>query len=238
VGAFLTVALSAAPALARQHASLTDSQIKAQIEERLDKKDISRVAVGVNGGNVSLSGTVTNAWEKQTALEQAMKVKNVVGVENDLKVRSAEDDTVVASEIAKKVRRYTRYTIFDDINIQVDNGVATLTGRVTMPYKADDIADLTARVDGVTEVRNEIQTLPVSIEDDRLRASISRQIYRNPLFSNYAIQVNPPIHIIVENGRVTLTGAVGSEVELRKAEFIARSTFGVFEVTNNLRVDR
>jgi osmotically-inducible protein OsmY len=236
VGALMTIVLSAAPALAQNRASLTDSRIQAQIEERLQKKDIDRVSVGVNQGTVSLSGTVDNAWEKTTAVEQAMKVKDVVGVANGLDVRRGESDEALASKIASKVRNYTRYTIFDDVNIEVNAGVATLTGRVTMPYKADDLAGLTSRVAGVQEVHNEIQTLPVSINDDRLRASIARQIYRDPVFSNYAFMVNPPVHIIVENGRVTLTGAVGSEVELRKAEMIARTTFGVFEVTNRLKI--
>jgi hyperosmotically inducible protein len=145
-------------------------------------------------------------------------------------------DEIIAEQIAKKLRRYTRYTIFDDVNIGVDAGVVTLSGRVTMPYKADDMVRLASRIEGVREVRNDIKTLPVSIHDDRLRASIARQIYRDPLFSNYAIQVNPPIHIIVEHGRVTLTGAVGSKVEWQKAEMIARTTFGVFNVENRLLI--
>jgi osmotically-inducible protein OsmY len=236
VSALVTIAMSAVPAVAQERASLTDRQIQAQIEQRLEKKDIDRVAVGVNGGTVSLSGNVPSAWAKKTAVEQALKVKDVVGVANDLAVTHAESDQALAAQIASKVRRYTRYTIFDDVNIGVEGGVATLTGRVTMPYKADDLGDLASRVEGVQEVRNQIQTLPVSIYDDRIRASIARQIYRNPLFSNYAIQVNPPIHIIVEGGRVTLTGAVASQVELVKAEAIARSTFGVFNVENQLRV--
>jgi len=187
VGAIVTVALSAVPALAQERASLSDRQIQSQIEQRLDKKDIDRIAVGVTDGSVSLSGTVPNAWAKKTAIEQAMKVKDVVAVASALSVRRAESDVALASQIASKVRQYTRYTIFDDVNIEVDNGVATLTGRVTMPYKADDLANITSRVAGVEDVRNQIETLPVSIEDDRIRTSLARQIYRNPLFSNYAI---------------------------------------------------
>jgi hyperosmotically inducible protein len=237
-GAVVAVALSASPALAQGRPSLTDRQIQSQIEQRLDKKDIARVAVGVTDGTVSLSGTVPNAWAKKTAVEQALKVKDVVGVANSLSVARSESDEILANKVASKVRRYVQYGIFDDVNIGVDEGVVTLSGRVTMPYKADDLAEIASRVEGVQEVRNELGTLPVSISDDRLRGSISRQIYRNPLFSNYAIQVNPPIHIVVENGHVTLAGAVGSEVERVQAEMIARTTLGVFGVENRLRVDR
>jgi hyperosmotically inducible protein len=237
VAALVLVAAGAMPVFAQEGTPLTDRQIQAQIERRLEKKDINRVAVGVHEGSVSLTGTVSSAWEKKTALEQAMKVKNVVGVASELTIARGDSDSVVANEIARQVRRYTSYTIFDDVNVGVESGVATLTGRVTMPYKAEEIADITARVEGVQEVRNDLQTLPVSIHDDRLRVSIARQIYRDPLFSRYAIQANPPIHVIVERGRVTLTGAVGSKVERQKAEMIARLTFGVFEVTNSLRID-
>lgn len=146
-------------------------------------------------------------------------------------------DRAIAERIAGKVRRYTNYTIFDDINIGVDHGIVTLSGRVTMEYKAKDIARIAARVQGVTEVNNEIETLPVSIYDDRLRSTLARQIYRDPVFDRYAIHVNPPIHIIVERGNVTLAGFVNSPLERQKAEFIARSTFGVFDVENRLQID-
>ena len=230
------VAMHAAPALAQQRMSPTDRQIQAQVEQRLQKKEIDRVAVGVSEGTVSLSGTVPNAWAKNEAVKQAMKVESVVGVANNLSVRRAESDQALANQIASKVRRYTSYTIFDDVQIAVDQGVATLSGRVTMPYKADDLGRIASRVPGVQEVKNEIGALPVSIHDDRLRRSLARQIYRDPLFSTYAFHAYPPIHIVVENGRVTLAGAVGSEVERVKAEMIARTTFGVFNVENRLVV--
>jgi hyperosmotically inducible protein len=236
-GAVITIAVSASPAFAQGRPALTDRQIQGQIEQRLDKKNIARVNVGVTEGTVSLSGTVPNAWAKKTAVEQALKVKDVIGVANTLSVTRSESDEILANKVAASVRRYVSYGVFDDVNIGVDQGVVTLSGRVTMPYKADDLANIASRVDGVQEVRNELGTLPVSIYDDRLRYSIVRQIYRNPLFSTYAFQAYPPIHIIVENGRVTLAGAVGSEVERVQAEMIARTTSGVFGVENRLRVN-
>jgi osmotically-inducible protein OsmY len=145
---------------------------------------------------------------------------------------------MLANEIAKRTRQYVYYTMYDDVEGSVHHGVVTLTGKVTMPYKASDIGDLVARVPGVREVDNEISTLPVSMFDDQLRVAIASQIYRDPLFWNYAIEVNPPIHVVVEHGHVTLTGVVNSEVERRKAETVARMTSGVFSVDNKLRLDR
>jgi osmotically-inducible protein OsmY len=170
------------------------------------------------------------APQSQAPVEQKLEAKSL-----DVVAR-AQNDTALAHQIASQVRRYVHYSIFDDVNVEVEGGVATLSGRVTMPYKAKDLARAAAKVRGVSEVKNELSVLPVSISDDRLRRSIARQIYGNGLFQPYAFQVNPPIHIIVERGQVLLTGAVSSEVERVKAEMIARSTFGVFGVQNRLVV--
>jgi hyperosmotically inducible protein len=142
----------------------------------------------------------------------------------------------VLNDISRTVNRYTHFTIFDDVNAQVNEGVVTLTGKVTMPYKRDDIMKRVADVDGVVEVRDNIQVLPVSQSDDQLRYQISRAIYGNPNFWNYAIGPNPPIHIIVDHGHVTLTGVVNNDVD----RMIARSLvtqFGVFSVKNQLKTD-
>jgi hyperosmotically inducible protein len=145
-------------------------------------------------------------------------------------------DFQIFKDIASSVERYTRFTIFDDVNAHVKDGVVTLTGRVTMPYKRDDIGRRVASVDGVREVRNEIEALPVSQFDDELRYRIARAIYGNSNFWNYAIMANPPIHIVVERGRVTLTGVVGSEVDRMLARSLA-SGYGAFSVTNELKTD-
>ncbi|MGE5244447.1 MAG: BON domain-containing protein [Betaproteobacteria bacterium] len=145
-------------------------------------------------------------------------------------------DLQVFNDISKTVNRYTRYTIFDDVNASVDHGVVTLTGKVTMPYKRDEIARRVAKVDGVRQVQNHLEVLPVSIEDARLRYRIARAIYGNAAFWSDAAMVNPPIHIVVEHGRVTLTGVVGSETDRMLARALA-SQFGVMSVTNQLKTD-
>jgi osmotically-inducible protein OsmY len=172
----------------------------------------------------------------QDAPQSQVQVMSSTGAKSLDAMARAQNDAALANQIARQVRRYVNYSIFDDVNIEVEGGVATLSGRVTMPYKAKDLGRVATKVRGVTEVKNELEVLPVSIGDDRLRRSIARQIYGNGLFQPYAFHVNPPIHIIVERGNVTLTGAVSSEVERVKAEMIVRSTFGVFGVENRLVV--
>lgn len=142
----------------------------------------------------------------------------------------------VFNDIAKQVQRYVYFTIFDDVNASIDHGVVTLTGRVTMPFKKDEIEKRVARVDGVDRVLNRIEVLPVSTFDDALRYQIARSIYRNPSFWHYASMANPPIHIIVEHGRVTLTGVVQDNVERMLARSLATG-FNAFSVTNELKTE-
>jgi len=145
-------------------------------------------------------------------------------------------DFQVAKDIATTVLRYSQFTIFDDVSANVKDGVVTLTGKVTMPYKRSDIEKRIAKVDGVRSVYDQISVLPVSQFDDELRYRIARSIYNNSNFWNYAIMPNPPIHIVVEHGRVTLTGVVQSDVDRMLARSLA-TQFGALSVTNSLRTD-
>ena len=144
-------------------------------------------------------------------------------------------DLQVFNDIAKSVNRYAYFTILDDVDVAVKDGVVTLSGKVTMPYKSQDIEKRVAKVDGVSEVLNRISVLPVSQFDDQLRYRIARSIYGSGHFANYS-RVNPPIHVIVDHGRVTLTGVVNSEVDRMLARSLA-TQFGAFSVTNNLKTD-
>ena len=103
-------------------------------------------------------------------------------------------------EVQREVLRYPHFTVFDSIHATVENGVVTLTGKVTMPYKRNDIAKRVGGVTGVSNVVNDIEVLPVSQFDDELRVGIARAIYGNPHFLGYGSMVNPPIHIIVDRG--------------------------------------
>ena len=139
-------------------------------------------------------------------------------------------------EVQKQVLRYPHFTIFDSVNAQIEEGVVTLTGKVTMPYKSRDIERRVGRVAGIQQVDNRIEVLPASQFDDRLRDGIARAIYGHHAFARYASMVNPPIHVVVERGRVTLEGVVHNEVERMIARSIATS-FVAFDVRNLLKTD-
>ena len=129
------------------------------------------------------------------------------------------------------------YGIFDYVEGWVDNGVVALTGYVTHEAKANNVARLVSRVHGVKEVQNQIEVLPTSQFDDRLRVELAKNIYGNDLFWNYAIQNNPSVRIIVNNLRVTLGGVVISEFDQRVAADIVRQTVGVLTFRNNLAIE-
>ena len=148
----------------------------------------------------------------------------------------AQERLQLFRDVQKQVLRYPHFTIFDSVNAQISDDVITLTGRVTMPYKRDDIAKRVARISGAHQVRNEIEVLPVSQFDDDLRLRVARAIYGNPNFRHFAAMANPPIHVIVERGRVTLEGVVQSDVDRMLARSIAGS-FLSFDITNALKTE-
>jgi osmotically-inducible protein OsmY len=240
LGVILAGALGLAPVVSAAAPDETsDAAIRAKVEQKLQSEDLTNGTgpfVEVKDGMVSLTGVTKNLYAKNRSVAAAMQVAGVTAVQDRLEVPAGESDQKVREAIAREVRRYPFFTIYDDVNVIVDGGNATLVGRVTMPFKADEIAQKVSKVAGVQSIKNELATLPTNIGDERLRAVLGYRIYGNSMFREYASRVNPPIHVIVEHGRVALTGAVRSEVEKRQAEIIARSTFGVFSVDNRLQV--
>src|SRR6185295_19430219 len=123
-----------------------------------------------------------------------------------------------------------------DVTANVKDGVVTLTGKVTTPYKQDEIVKRVKKLRGVTEVRNQITVFPASKFDDDLRIRIRDAIYNHSNFWDYASLAKPPIHIIVEGSHVTLTGIVHSDVDRRLAQSLAMQA-GAANVNNNLKTD-
>jgi hyperosmotically inducible protein len=146
-------------------------------------------------------------------------------------------DDAIAQKVMHEIRSYPYFTIFDDLNFRVDNGTVQLTGEVTQPWKKSALAKSVAGIPGVV-LDDELKVLPLSPFDDRLRAQIARAIYRDPVLSRYSIQVVPPIHIIVDNGHVTLTGVVNTDLEKQVAGVRANSSMSFGLVTNDLRVEQ
>jgi len=130
------------------------------------------------------------------------------------------------------------YGVFDNLLYKVStDGTVTLLGEVSRPTLKSDAARAMMEIEGVERIDNQIKVLPVSPNDDRIRLATYRKIYGNSVLSQYQLRAVPPIHIIVENGHVTLEGAVARQMEKQVAEMQANSISGVFSVANNLRVE-
>jgi len=147
-----------------------------------------------------------------------------------------KENLQVFRDVQQQVLQYPHFTIFDSVNAQVDNGTVILTGKVTMPYKKNDLERRVRKLASVERLDNRIEVLPVSQFDDDLRFRIARAIYSNPNFRPFATMVNPPIHVIVERGRVTLEGVVNSQVDRMLARSIA-SNFLAFDIKNALKTE-
>lgn len=142
-----------------------------------------------------------------------------------------------AEQVRKQIVKLPFLSVFDDIRFTLQDGVVTLEGDVYRRSLRKSAERVAMRVEGVTRVENNIEFLPVSTFDDRIRVQLVRALYTHPVFDRYAIQANPPIRIIVNNGDVRLAGVVNREMEKNVATVIANQIHGVFSVTNDLRVE-
>lgn len=146
-------------------------------------------------------------------------------------------DRQLFEKISDAIQNYPKYSVFDSIEVGIDNRAVVLGGRVTSPQKREEIEKRVSKIDGIRSLTNEIGVLPVSQGDNDLRRRVAAAIYNHPMFWTYAQMPVPPIHIVVEGGRITLTGVADSEVQRAMAASLAVVS-GSFGVTNKISVER
>ena len=150
--------------------------------------------------------------------------------------RLGEEDQRIADEVGKAIDRYPFYTIWDEIAGRVDNGIVTLSGRVTPGRdKARELSERIAKVPGVQGVEMDIRMLSPSSGDARIRHIIARRLVSNSHFERFRTMRNPPFHIIVDNSIVTLIGYVQSGIERIELQRVVAQTPGVLRVENQLQ---
>jgi len=129
------------------------------------------------------------------------------------------------------------YGVFDNLAYRINGSEVELFGQVTRPTLKNEAEQVVKRIEGVDKVINNIEVLPLSPNDDRIRLAAYKAIYGHPALNRYGLQAVPPIHIIVKNGNLTLEGVVANEADKNIAGIQASSVPGAFKVTNNLRVE-
>ncbi len=172
----------------------------------------------------------------------------------------AQADTLrIAKEVQHKLRGLTNYSVFDSLSFGIRGKTVVLEGYASRPTLKSDAESAVKSIQGIDSVDNQIKVLPNSPFDDRIRAAVYRRIYSQPALRKYTgspvgfgrfpsvaraaggITMDPPlgyhaIHIIVDNGHVTLTGVVNNESDATIAYMQANSTPGTFSVDNALQI--
>jgi len=142
----------------------------------------------------------------------------------------------ITREVRHELLMLPYFGVFDNIAYRVDGYNVTLMGQVVRPTLKSDAENAVKRIEGVEKVDNQIEVLPPSPMDDRLRARLFRAIYQYPALQKYELGVQKPIRIIVKNGHVTLEGVVDSDADKNLVGIRANGVSGTFSVTNNLQV--
>jgi hyperosmotically inducible protein len=157
---------------------------------------------------------------------------------NDVFIPGDANENRIAREVRHQLVMLPYYGVFDDIAFRVEGGKVTLLGAVTRPTLKSDAGNVTKRVEGVTEVDNQIEVLPLSSMDDQIRRAEYRAIYGDPVLSTrYGFRAIPSIHIIVKNGNVNLEGVVANQGDKDMVNIRANGVPNVFKVTNDLQVE-
>ena len=144
----------------------------------------------------------------------------------------------ITREVRHELVMLPYYSVFDNLAFEVQGDTVTLLGQVTRPVLKSDAENVVKGIEGVEHVANKIEVLPSSPGDDRIRLAVYRAIYGATALQKYAIQAIPSVHIIVNNGQLTLEGVVNNEADKNIANMRAKSVPGVFSVTSNIRVEK
>jgi osmotically-inducible protein OsmY len=219
-------------------ARISDSTVKVLVERELARRGLAKdeVKVAVDDRVVRLSGLVSTLTEKKRVTDTAGKAYGVSRVEDGLAVRTVSDKEI-APAIRKSILTDPYYGVFDWIEAKVGDGIVTLSGSVREPSRRSEFEQRVMNIAGVSKIENQIKVLPLSAYDDELRIRAARTIYGSSTLSRYAVGANPPIHFIVENGRLVLKGMVLNAMDRQVAESLVRTNLLALDVKNELQVE-
>ena len=238
IRALVILALAASVGASAAQAAPSDEVLAARVRGRLVKAGLeqkAQITVSSRSGSVTLKGVAltldARRRAEKAALGETKQVENLIRV-----VPEARPEAEIRKQIESTVLGYSPLSVFDSVEYAFQDGVLVLQGSVRHGYRRSALEERLARVPGVREIRNGLEVQSASFFDDRLRYQLVRSIYGDGRFMQYAHFPHPPIRIVVDRGRVTLTGVVRSRVDQVLAEQIARGTLA-FAVENRLRVE-
>ena len=217
---------------------MSKSNLKIFVEYKLVKEHLltnDNINVEVIGNRIILSGIVPTFYDKHQAEEEAHSVDENYIIVNKLNVQNLDvTDSALTSIILDKIQSNLFYGVFDWITVSTINGIVTLDGWVHLPWLKSQFQTEVEKIPGVKNVNDEIQN---TFGPGELGFRAARLIYNDPMFYGYQYSQNPPIHIIVNNGKVILEGHVNSEVQRIWAANIINYRTDSFSVENNLQTN-
>jgi hyperosmotically inducible protein len=148
-----------------------------------------------------------------------------------------QPNSQLARQVRHKLLMLPYYGVFDNLAYRINGSTVTLYGQVVRPSTRSDAARSVSRIEGVTRVINNIEVLPLSSFDDRIRRQTYRAIANTGGLYRYLMGANPSLHIVVNRGHITLTGLVGSRMDKQLAYVAASRVPGSFSVNNALQVE-
>jgi hyperosmotically inducible protein len=158
---------------------------------------------------------------------------------NDAFVNGPAGMSKLAQEVRHELVMLPYYSVFDDLAFRIDGTSVTLLGAVVRPTLKSDAENVVKRIEGVTQVNNEIEVLPLSPMDDQVRRAAYRAIYGDPAIGDrYGYRALPSVHIIVKNGNITLEGVVANQGDKNLINIRANGVPNAFKVINNLQVEK
>jgi osmotically-inducible protein OsmY len=234
----ISIILSATLSLAQDHGqTVSPSNLKIFVEYKLVKDNLltnDNIKVEVLGNKIILTGTVRSLYDKQQAEEDARSVDENYMIVNNLDLEYTKiSDSVLTSSIMDKIQSNLFYTIFDWLSVSSNDGSVTLNGWVHLPWLKNQIQTEIEKIPGVKSVENKMKN---TFGPGEIGYRSARLIYNDPMFYGMQYLANPPIHIIVNNGRVILEGNVGSQALSDWAASIVRFKTDAFSVENNLQI--
>ena len=149
---------------------------------------------------------------------------------------STTQDRIVR-EVRHELLMLPQFSIFDNLSYRIEDNTVTLLGQVRNAILKDEAQAVVKEIEGVQQVNNQIEILPASFNDDRIRRQVARAVFRQPRLFEYSTEPVPSIHIIVKNGHVNLEGVVSNQGDKDVAGIQANGVPGVFSVQNNLQVE-
>lgn len=242
LGLLIAVIFVTASATVLMADPVSDEGMEAKIIDRLQREALwedNNIELTVTDHIVSLNGSVETLAEKRLIRKAINNVDKDLMVQSKLEVTDGKlTDARIANDIKQAIEGNTFYTMYDWVTVDVENGVATLSGYAHEPYLEKSFIHQAEKAPGVKKVVNNIEILPTSIFDDEIRHQAAYAVYQDPSFEPYSYASDVPIHFIVNDGKVWLKGEVKSEIGKVRAENLVMMHTQAMDVENDLRVVR